>query len=86
MNRDRKARRDALKRRQEAEGADTRQLTRRGLILLGAQLAVGAVLASRMRGRQIVEAGKLMGVPVHDHIIIAENGYTSLAERELLGS
>ncbi len=36
--------------------------------------------------RQLVEAGKLMGVPVHDHIIIAENGYTSLAERGLLGS
>ena len=34
--------------------------------------------------RQLVEAGKLMGVPVHDHIIIAENGYTSLAERGLM--
>ena len=56
MNRDRKARRDALKRRQETEGADTRPLTRRGLILLGAQLAVGAVLAYRMRRLQIVEA------------------------------
>ena len=36
--------------------------------------------------RQLVEAGKLMGVPVHDHLIIAENGYVSLAERGLLGS
>ena len=36
--------------------------------------------------RQLVEAGKLMGVPVHDHIIIAENRFVSLAERGLLGS
>ncbi len=36
--------------------------------------------------RQLVEAGKLMSVPVHDHLIIAENGYVSLAERGLLGS
>ncbi len=56
MNRDRKARRDALKRRQQAEGAENRPLTRRGLILLGVQLAVGAVLATRMRRLQIVEA------------------------------
>ncbi len=55
MNRDRK-RRDAIKRRQEAEGAGTRPMTRRGLILLGAQLAFGAVLAYRMRRLQIVEA------------------------------
>jgi DNA repair protein RadC len=34
--------------------------------------------------RQLVEAGKLMGVPVHDHIIIAGAGYTSLAERGLM--
>ena len=44
MNRDRKARRDALKRRQEAQGAGNRTLTRRGLVLLGSQLAFGAVL------------------------------------------
>ena len=55
MNRDRKARRDALKRRQEAEGPDTPPLTRRGLFLLGTQLAFGAVLAYRMRQLQIVE-------------------------------
>ena len=35
--------------------------------------------------RQLVEAGKLMGVPVHDHLIIAGAGYTSLAERGLMG-
>lgn len=34
--------------------------------------------------RQLVEAGKLMGIPVHDHLIIAGNGYTSMAERGLI--
>ena len=34
--------------------------------------------------RQLVEAGKLMGIPVHDHLIIAGRTYTSLAERGLL--
>lgn len=34
--------------------------------------------------RQLVEAGKLMGVPVHDHLILTDHGYTSLAERGLL--
>lgn len=34
--------------------------------------------------RQLVEAGKLMGIPVHDHVIIAGNGYTSMAERALM--
>lgn len=36
--------------------------------------------------RQLVEAGRLMGVRVHDHLIIAGNGYTSFAERGLLGA
>ena len=31
--------------------------------------------------RQLAEAGKLMGVPVHDHLILTDHGYTSLAER-----
>ena len=35
--------------------------------------------------RQLVEAGKLLGIPIHDHIIIAEKTYTSLAERGLMG-
>jgi len=35
--------------------------------------------------KQLVEAGKLMGIPVHDHLIIAGTGYTSLAERGLMG-
>ena len=34
--------------------------------------------------QQIVEAGKIVGIPVHDHIIIAGNSYTSFAERGLL--
>ncbi len=34
--------------------------------------------------KQLVEAGRLMGVPVHDHVIIAGAGFTSLAERGLL--
>ncbi len=34
--------------------------------------------------RQLIEAGKVMGIPVHDHIIIAGTGHTSLAERGLM--
>lgn len=34
--------------------------------------------------KQIVEAGKVVGIPVHDHIIIAGNSYTSFADRGLL--
>jgi DNA repair protein RadC len=34
--------------------------------------------------KQIVEAGKVVGIPVHDHIIIAGGSFTSLAERGLL--
>ena len=34
--------------------------------------------------RQLVEAGKLMGIGVHDHIIVTNGGYTSLAERGLM--
>ena len=34
--------------------------------------------------KQLVEAGNLMGVPVHDHLIIAGATYTSLAERGLM--
>lgn len=35
--------------------------------------------------KQLVEAGRLVGIPVHDHLIIAGGTYTSLAERGLLG-
>ena len=34
--------------------------------------------------QQLVEAGRLMGVPLHDHLIIAGATYTSLAERGLM--
>ena len=34
--------------------------------------------------KQIVETGKIIGIPVHDHIIFADNTYTSFAERALL--
>lgn len=34
--------------------------------------------------RQISEAGKLMGVPLHDHLIIAGSAFTSLAQRGVL--
>lgn len=34
--------------------------------------------------RQLVEAGNVVGIPVHDHVIIAGLEYTSLAERGLL--
>lgn len=34
--------------------------------------------------RQLVEAGKLMGIPIHDHLVIAGDTYTSLAERGLM--
>ena len=35
--------------------------------------------------RQLVEAGKIMGIAVHDHLIIAGKQYTSLAERGMIG-
>jgi DNA repair protein RadC len=34
--------------------------------------------------RQIAEAGQIMGIPVHDHIIVTPCDYTSFAERGLL--
>jgi len=34
--------------------------------------------------KQIVEAGKICGIPVHDHIIFAGNNFTSMAEKGLL--
>lgn len=35
--------------------------------------------------KQLVEAGKIVGIPVHDHVIVAGDQYTSLAERKLIG-
>lgn len=35
--------------------------------------------------RQLVEASKILGIPLHDHIIVTEHkGYTRFAERGLL--
>ena len=34
--------------------------------------------------KQLVEAGRVMGIPVHDHLILGGRGYTSLAERGLM--
>lgn len=34
--------------------------------------------------RQLAEAGETMGIPVHDHLIIAGTDHTSLAERGIL--
>jgi DNA repair protein RadC len=34
--------------------------------------------------RQLAEAGKIIGIPLHDHLIITSSGYTSLAERGLV--
>jgi DNA repair protein RadC len=34
--------------------------------------------------KQIVEAGKIIGIPVHDHIIFTNDTYTSLTERGLM--
>lgn len=35
--------------------------------------------------KQLVEAGKILGIPLNDHIIVTEhNGYVSFAERGLL--
>ncbi len=31
--------------------------------------------------RQLSESGRILGIPVHDHVIIAGGGHTSLAER-----
>jgi DNA repair protein RadC len=34
--------------------------------------------------RKIVESGKIMDIPVFDHIIVAGNGYTSFVEKRIL--
>jgi DNA repair protein RadC len=34
--------------------------------------------------RQLADAGRVLGIPVHDHIVIAGASYTSLAERGLI--
>ncbi|HRP93509.1 MAG TPA: JAB domain-containing protein, partial [Ignavibacteriaceae bacterium] len=34
--------------------------------------------------KKIVEAGKIMDIPIFDHIIIAGNSYTSFVEKRLI--
>jgi DNA repair protein RadC len=34
--------------------------------------------------RQLKEAGKMIGIPVHDSLIVSHRGYTSLAERGVM--
>ncbi|MEL6445860.1 MAG: JAB domain-containing protein [Bacteroidota bacterium] len=34
--------------------------------------------------QQLVEAGKLMGIPVHDHLIVTDRAFTSLSQRGLM--
>jgi DNA repair protein RadC len=34
--------------------------------------------------RQLTESGRIIGIPVHDHLIFTDNGFTSFAERGLL--
>ncbi len=57
MNRDRKARLEERRRRkrEEVESAGARSVSRRALILLGAQLVAGGILAWRMRQLQVIE-------------------------------
>jgi DNA repair protein RadC len=34
--------------------------------------------------KRLVEAGELLGIKVHDHIIVSKNGYTSMKERGVI--
>ena len=34
--------------------------------------------------RQLAESGKILGIPLHDHLIIAGNRFVSFAERGLI--
>jgi DNA repair protein RadC len=34
--------------------------------------------------RQLVEASKIIGIPVHDHVILAGNAFASFAEKGIL--
>ncbi len=38
----------------------------------------------RLITKQLVEAGKIIGIAVHDHIIVAADKFTSLAERKMM--
>ncbi|NNE69971.1 MAG: JAB domain-containing protein, partial [Rhodothermales bacterium] len=34
--------------------------------------------------RQLVDAGSILGIPVRDHVIVAGDGFTSMARRGLV--
>ena len=34
--------------------------------------------------RQLIETGKIVGIPIHDHLIITDHTFVSLAERGLM--
>ncbi len=34
--------------------------------------------------KQLVDAGRVLGVPIHDHIVFTETGHTSFVERGLI--
>jgi DNA repair protein RadC len=38
----------------------------------------------KMITRQLVESGKIIGIPVHDHLVFTNTGYYSFAEHGLL--
>ena len=40
--------------------------------------------ADRSVTRRIVEAGKILGISVRDHIVISEHGYSSMADKDML--
>ncbi|RKY40296.1 MAG: hypothetical protein DRP85_08810, partial [Candidatus Makaraimicrobium thalassicum] len=33
---------------------------------------------------RLVEAGEILGIKIHDHIIVSKDGYTSMKERGLI--
>lgn len=35
--------------------------------------------------RQLVESGRLLGIPIRDHVVLGDGGYVSLADRGLCG-
>jgi DNA repair protein RadC len=34
--------------------------------------------------KRLVQAGEILGVKIHDHIIVSKNGYTSMKERGVI--
>ena len=34
--------------------------------------------------KQLADAGRILGIPLHDHVIFTDSGYTSLAERGII--